>query len=560
MNIRNKRGITLVALVITIIILLILAGVAITALSGENGLLSKIKQSREKYLISETKEKLTTKLIQLQTEVTDEEQRSATIEDINRLVDEKSKYYDKEVESVKDRKENKLVKISGYYFEIDRQLNIVGNIKTSELAVTEATYKVNSINENIMNVTISIKNEMGIQKVIKPDNDEVTPADSKEKITIDYYVEDGKEYKFKVKLIGDNEPKEYTLKAKLDEKIQIKQNDSNAYPTLTENGVKINKILKIDYGKNTNNYYSLDNGNSWTKYTEEISVKKEGTILAKSVVDGKITEEIQENITMQLANDALPTNAYDGNLNTNTNNTTKKILIDSSMWGQYIYVTTVASNWHTYYIYNFNGNILSSANEQTTLIYVPENATSMNITGAIKEIRPYDRPSIENDGKIYPVLTSFGVITEKNIKISYFKSSIQKKYKMNDENWKNYDENVIVNIGDVLSVKGINSEGKETEINTCVISYATDALLGEAYDENLNTNTNDTTKKILIDSSMWGQYIYVTTVASNWHTYYIYNFNGNILSSANEQTTLIYVPENATSMNITGAIKEIRPK
>lgn len=36
MNIRNKRGITLIVLIITIIILLILTGVTINALRGEN--------------------------------------------------------------------------------------------------------------------------------------------------------------------------------------------------------------------------------------------------------------------------------------------------------------------------------------------------------------------------------------------------------------------------------------------------------------------------------------------------------------------------------------------
>ena len=38
---RNVKGITLIALVITIIVLLILAGVAISMLSGENGILTK---------------------------------------------------------------------------------------------------------------------------------------------------------------------------------------------------------------------------------------------------------------------------------------------------------------------------------------------------------------------------------------------------------------------------------------------------------------------------------------------------------------------------------------
>ena len=45
---RNNKGITLIALVITIIVLLILAGVAIAMLSGENGILKKAAEAKTK--------------------------------------------------------------------------------------------------------------------------------------------------------------------------------------------------------------------------------------------------------------------------------------------------------------------------------------------------------------------------------------------------------------------------------------------------------------------------------------------------------------------------------
>ena len=55
-NIKDK-GITLVALVVTIIILLILAGVTIGAIVGNNGLFTRTKQAVEKYKESQGKEK-----------------------------------------------------------------------------------------------------------------------------------------------------------------------------------------------------------------------------------------------------------------------------------------------------------------------------------------------------------------------------------------------------------------------------------------------------------------------------------------------------------------------
>ena len=47
-NLRKSNGITLIALVITIIVLLILAGVAISMLSGENGILKKAAEAKTK--------------------------------------------------------------------------------------------------------------------------------------------------------------------------------------------------------------------------------------------------------------------------------------------------------------------------------------------------------------------------------------------------------------------------------------------------------------------------------------------------------------------------------
>ena len=55
---KNKNGITLIALVITIIVLLILAGVVLNLTLGEHGILKKAEQGVEQYKISEILEKL----------------------------------------------------------------------------------------------------------------------------------------------------------------------------------------------------------------------------------------------------------------------------------------------------------------------------------------------------------------------------------------------------------------------------------------------------------------------------------------------------------------------
>ena len=55
---RNQRGITLIALVITIIVLLILAGVSIAMLTGDNGILTKADDAKEQTAKGEVADKI----------------------------------------------------------------------------------------------------------------------------------------------------------------------------------------------------------------------------------------------------------------------------------------------------------------------------------------------------------------------------------------------------------------------------------------------------------------------------------------------------------------------
>ena len=47
-RLKNNHGITLIALVITIVVLLILAGVTIATLTGDNGILTKAQEAKTK--------------------------------------------------------------------------------------------------------------------------------------------------------------------------------------------------------------------------------------------------------------------------------------------------------------------------------------------------------------------------------------------------------------------------------------------------------------------------------------------------------------------------------
>ena len=59
---KNQKGITLIALVITIIVLLILAGVSIAMLTGDNGILTKATESTTATDLAEVLERVNMEL------------------------------------------------------------------------------------------------------------------------------------------------------------------------------------------------------------------------------------------------------------------------------------------------------------------------------------------------------------------------------------------------------------------------------------------------------------------------------------------------------------------
>ena len=63
----SDKGITLIALIITIIVLLILAGVSIATLTGENGILKKASEAKDKTQIADVIERVQTDILGLET-------------------------------------------------------------------------------------------------------------------------------------------------------------------------------------------------------------------------------------------------------------------------------------------------------------------------------------------------------------------------------------------------------------------------------------------------------------------------------------------------------------
>lgn len=151
----NARGITLIALVITIVILIILAGVAINLTLGENGILNKAKYAREEYQLAQEKEKLEIEILNIQTQIMETEGRIATLNDLQEEIDT-TKYTSElhyeplaTLENVNSVPTYAIVnKINTeYYFIVDSRL-VITDVRLGEL-VEKPMYIVTFNGENV---------------------------------------------------------------------------------------------------------------------------------------------------------------------------------------------------------------------------------------------------------------------------------------------------------------------------------------------------------------------------------------------------------------------------
>ena len=145
---KNIKGITLIALIITIIILLILAGISIATIAGKDGLIIKTKSAKEEYIKSEMKEQLILAIQNLQAE----KNGKGTLEDITQeWASSNIKGYD--IKAKEDKKTNgKIIQMTKENntgkFLVDSNLKVV-EINTEENESEELEAKVSyNFNDN----------------------------------------------------------------------------------------------------------------------------------------------------------------------------------------------------------------------------------------------------------------------------------------------------------------------------------------------------------------------------------------------------------------------------
>ena len=239
---KRVNGITLVALVVTIIILLILSGIAIGTLGGKNGLLAKTKQAKKAHIQSEMQEQLTLALNELQVDkkgnaslddVTQDWINTVISKDYNPQIKEDASFEGKMVVMNKDDVIGK--------FLINQNLEIS---KTEyNVSTLEFEYETEKIENGKVKILINITDKVNGLKQIDypgPNEDPLIMENRKTPLGIDYYVELGKEYKFVI-TTGDGNKTEKTIK--------IDDYYYNVTKDLGESAVIDNNKTKVAYNK-----------------------------------------------------------------------------------------------------------------------------------------------------------------------------------------------------------------------------------------------------------------------------------------------------------------------
>ena len=204
-KVREEKGITLIALVITIIVLLILAGVTIAAVGGENGILKNAGEAKEESERGDAEDEIKLALNEWQIE---RYTGNKTIED----------FLSEKFGGVVDNGDDTYtIEKGGYEAKIDKEGNIIGEIEKagprpeviSAKVVNEAGEEVGKGSQaegTKLYIEIETKIEGGEIERIKLGEEEGEKAGEK------YRIEINKNGKYTVEIIGRVEGEEYSTK------------------------------------------------------------------------------------------------------------------------------------------------------------------------------------------------------------------------------------------------------------------------------------------------------------------------------------------------------------
>lgn len=150
-RLHKRNGITLIALVITIIVLIILAGVSISLVLGENGIITKSKQGKKQMQIAEYIEKVELS----RAEIITEKLGDVTLDNVIEQIYKNSIVPKENITKLEDNKSAKMSTKEGYIFIITQDtIEYIGN-SYEEATVKEARITSNTV-DGIATLVINV--------------------------------------------------------------------------------------------------------------------------------------------------------------------------------------------------------------------------------------------------------------------------------------------------------------------------------------------------------------------------------------------------------------------
>ena len=250
MKLQKNKGITLIALVITIIVLLILAGISIATLTGNNGLLSKATSAKEETKKAEIREEIELAIIAIQAE----ELSKGNNVTLETLAGEQGQLANsKDLKGIKaelDIEEDRIiVDYKGYSYTIDRNLK-VDILEKIEKEAPKLTYKILTEGEvdfgGKVQVEITAEITKGIVTIEFPSDFSLEEKREDTDLKKVYVYSTTKNGNYEFKASGKN-----TKKATINIEIKNIKSDLIGYWPLTNNLSNINGTKELELSDGT---------------------------------------------------------------------------------------------------------------------------------------------------------------------------------------------------------------------------------------------------------------------------------------------------------------------
>ena len=158
---RRERGITLIALVITIIVLLILAGISIGAITGDNGIIKQAQNAKDDTQYAQWEEQIDVAIIDAESKNRDTTMDDVIEELINKEVINDESQVDKETGTITTNEPSYVIedKLNDYIVKLPTLAEITGNETTNteskdnlgNKVVVPAGFKVVNPDDNVEN-------------------------------------------------------------------------------------------------------------------------------------------------------------------------------------------------------------------------------------------------------------------------------------------------------------------------------------------------------------------------------------------------------------------------